>query len=260
MPNQNKIKHIIPVASGKGGVGKSTVATGLALTLAAQGRKVGLLDADIYGPSIPTLLGLKERPTVENGVIQPVVTHGISAMSIGYLVDTKATLAWRGPMIGKALQQLFNDTAWGALDDLIVDLPPGTGDIQLTLCQKMPITGAIIVTTPQDIALADVYRACEMFQKLNVPLIGVIENMSRYHCTHCGHEEALFDGHGGTVLSSQYDIPMLGELPFHRQIQAIQNYHLYFADIAGKVQAWLQNRPKNYAALFPKIVVEPKKE
>lgn len=220
MIQKENVKNMIAVGSGKGGVGKSTVAINLALALLKEGAKVGLLDADIYGPSQPTMLGMAtQKPTVANGLLQPILQYGLQTMSIGYLIDATTPMVWRGPMLGKALQQLINDTAWEALDYLIIDLPPGTGDIQLTLCQKMPLNGAVIVTTPQDLALLDVRRACEMFIKMNIPLIGVVENMSVYHCQQCGHPAHLFGQGGADQLAQDYQLPLLGRLPLAMAIR-----------------------------------------
>lgn len=217
-----KLKHIIAVASGKGGVGKSTVAVNLAMGLAMTGARVGILDADIYGPSLPTMLGTAgKKPVIKDRTITPIHAHGLQTMSIGNLVEMNASLTWRGPMIGKALEQMLFDTTWDQVDYLIVDLPPGTGDIQLTLCQKVPVTGAVIVTTPQDLALIDVRRACEMFKKLNVPMLGVIENMSVYHCPQCGHEEHIF-GEGATQqLIDEYKLSLLGSIPLKQRIREL---------------------------------------
>ncbi|HEX4046136.1 MAG TPA: iron-sulfur cluster carrier protein ApbC [Gammaproteobacteria bacterium] len=264
------IKNIIAVASGKGGVGKSTVAVNLALALAQAGAAVGLLDADIYGPSQPMMLGTTgEKPIIKDKTIQPIKRHGIQSMSIGYLVDPQAAMMWRGPMLGKALEQLLHDTQWGQLDYLIVDLPPGTGDIQLTLCQKMPVSGAVIVTTPQDLALLDVKRACEMFVKLNVPVLGIVENMSHYHCSHCGHEEALFGAGGGAKLAADYGVQMLAQIPLATSIREmtdsgqppiVQTEKNQYADLffaaALKIAGALSLLPKDYSVKFPKIVVE----
>ena len=192
----------------------------LALALAKEGAQVGILDADIYGPSQPAMLGAPgERPELKDKLLLPIRRHGIQSMSMGYLVDQKAAMVWRGPMIGKAMQQMIHDTQWDALDYLVVDLPPGTGDIQLTLCQKIPVSGAIIVTTPQDLALLDVRRACEMFNQLNVPILGVVENMSVYHCPQCGHEERVFGQGGATKLAQEYEFPMLGAIPLDIRIR-----------------------------------------
>lgn len=214
------IKNIIAVASGKGGVGKSTTAVNLALALAAEGHRVGILDADIYGPSVPTMLGVHTRPDVkEQKKIVPMMAHGIQSMSIGYLVETETAMIWRGPMVSGALLQLLNETLWDNLDYLIIDLPPGTGDIQLTLAQKIPVNGAVIVTTPQDLALMDARRAYEMFRKVEVPVLGVIENMSLHICSACGHAESIFGEGGGDRLAQQYDIPLLGKLPLDANIR-----------------------------------------
>jgi ATP-binding protein involved in chromosome partitioning len=267
------IKKIIAVASGKGGVGKSTVAVNLALALAKNGAAVGLLDADIYGPSQPAMLGaLGERPVMQDGVLLPIERHGLKSMSIGYLIDAKAPVVWRGPMLGKALEQLMNDTAWGNLDYLVIDLPPGTGDVQITLCQKMKVSGAVIVTTPQDLALLDVKRACEMFVKLNVPILGVVENMSVYHCSQCGHEEKIFGEGGGAVLSQEYQCELLGSIPLAASIREMTDsgkppvavdaesaYAKAFLTVAEKVAQVLAKQPKDYSSVFPKIVVEQKK-
>src|SRR4030066_2425662 len=187
------VKNIIAVASGKGGVGKSTTAVNLALALAAEGARVGMLDADIYGPSQPTMLGITDKPESTDGKnLEPLIGHGIQAMSIGFLIDVETPMVWRGPMVTQALEQLLNNTNWSELDYLVVDMPPGTGDIQLTLAQRVPVSGAVIVTTPQDIALADARKGLEMFQKVHVPVLGVVENMSLHVCTNCGHEERIF--------------------------------------------------------------------
>lgn len=269
-----QIKKIIAVASGKGGVGKSTVAVNLALALQQSGKRVGVLDADIYGPSQPAMLGAPlVRAVVKDHVLQPVVRHGMPSMSIGYLVDADAPIVWRGPMLGKALQQLLDDTAWGELDYLIVDLPPGTGDVQITLCQKIPVDGAVIVTTPQDVALLDVRRACEMFNKLNVPLLGIVENMSVYHCSQCGHEDLLFGEGGAQSLSDKYKVDILGKVPLNRQIREMTDsgnppvvqapeseYAKAFIAIAQNLLANIAKLPKDFSAKFPKIVVEHRKE
>jgi ATP-binding protein involved in chromosome partitioning len=266
------ISKIIAVASGKGGVGKSTVAVNLALALAKTGASVGILDADIYGPSQPTMLGAaKQRPTLKDGVLEPIERHGIKSTSMGYLIEATAPVVWRGPVLGKAMHQLMHDTNWGKLDYLVVDLPPGTGDIQISLCQKIPVSGAVVVTTPQDMALLDVRRACEMFKKMNVPILGVVENMSMYHCSQCGHEEALFGVGGGATAAAEYDTVQLGAIPLAMQIREMTDsgvppvvqapdseYAKSFNDIATKVAAILSQQPKNYAAKFPKIVVEGK--
>lgn len=271
LPN---IKNIIAVASGKGGVGKSTIANTLALALAKEGARVGLLDADIYGPSQPSMLGaVGERPVIKDRTIQPIIRHDVQAMSIGFLVDPSAAMVWRGPMLGKALEQLMYDTTWDGLDYLIVDLPPGTGDIQLTLCQKMPVSGAVIVTTPQDLALIDVRRACEMFNKLNVPILGVVENMSVYHCAECGHEEKIFGEGGGAKLAAEFGIASLATIPLNIRIRELTDsgnspvvqdpeslYAKAFCEMARKVAAKLALQTKDYSAKFPKIVIEQEKK
>jgi ATP-binding protein involved in chromosome partitioning len=218
-----RVRNIIAIGSGKGGVGKSTTAVNLALALAADGARVGLLDADVYGPSIPMMLGLSGRPDSPDGKsIQPMRAHGIEAMSIGLLVEQETPMIWRGPMATSALTQLLNETLWGGdqgLDYLVVDLPPGTGDIQLTLAQKIPVAGAIIVTTPQDVATLDARKALKMFEKVNVPVLGLVENMAQHVCTQCGHVDHLFGQGGGERMSGQYGVPMLGSLPLQRGIR-----------------------------------------
>jgi len=212
-----RIRNIIAVGSGKGGVGKSTVAANLALALAADGARVGILDADIYGPSLPMMLGLHQRPDSPDGkTILPLYGHGIEMMSVGLLVDEETPMIWRGPMVTSALMQLLNDTAWGGedgLDYLIMDLPPGTGDIQLTLAQKIPVAGAVIVTTPQNIATLDAKKALKMFDKVNVTVLGLVENMAQHVCSNCGHVEHLFGHGGGEAMAAQYGVPLLGSLP-----------------------------------------------
>lgn len=265
-----QIKNIIAVASGKGGVGKSTTAVNLALALSSFGASVGILDADIYGPSQPLMLGANETPHYESGkALTPVVRHGLESMSMGYLVDVNTPMVWRGPMVSKALQQLLFDTQWSALDFLIVDLPPGTGDIQLTMAQKIPVAGAVIVTTPQDLALLDARKGLEMFRKLSIPVLGIIENMATHVCTACGHEEAVFGKGGGEQLAAATDVIMLGSLPLDKQIREdadggsptvvaapdspIANR---YKEIAVKMLEQLVLQPKSYAGKFPHIVVE----
>lgn len=208
------IDRIIAIASGKGGVGKSTVASNLAVALARRGRKVGLLDADIYGPSQPKMMGVSQRPSSPDGkTIEPLVAHGVTMMSIGLMMKENEAVVWRGPMLMGALQQLLGQVAWGKLDVLIIDLPPGTGDVQLTLCQRTQLTGAIVVSTPQDVALLDARKALDMFHKLKTPVLGLVENMSTYVCPNCGHESHIF-GHGGVAAEARkLDLPFLGELP-----------------------------------------------
>lgn len=217
LPNAH---NVIAVGSGKGGVGKSTVAVNLALALAGEGLKVGILDADIYGPSVPMMLGLSGKPDSPDGkTIEPMRAHGVEAMSIGFLVDQDTPMIWRGPMVTQALTQLLRDTRWGDLDVLIVDLPPGTGDIQLTMAQKIPVAGAVVVTTPQDIATLDARRALKMFQKVDIAVLGLVENMALHVCGNCGHAEHIFGQGGGANMSAQYGVPMLGSLPLERSIR-----------------------------------------
>jgi ATP-binding protein involved in chromosome partitioning len=265
------VKNIVAVASGKGGVGKSTVAVNLALAWAAGGADVGILDADIYGPSQPLMLGLSgQRPSSPDGKrILPLKAHGLAAMSIGFLVDPAQAVVWRGPMVTSALTQLLGETEWGDLDYLVVDMPPGTGDIQLTLAQRVPVAGAIIVTTPQDIALADARKGLAMFEKVSVPVLGVIENMSIHVCSNCGHAEHIFGSGGGARMASEYGVPLLGELPLDARIQreadggcpsvvadpASARAQAY-VDAARRAAAALARRARDRSALFPKIVVE----
>ena len=215
-----RIRNVIAVGSGKGGVGKSTTAVNLALALQRLGAKVGVLDADVYGPSVPAMLGLSGRPeSPDNKSIEPMRAFGVEAMSIGLLVDVDAPMIWRGPMATSALTQLFNDTRWDDLDYLLVDLPPGTGDIQLTLAQKIPVAGAVIVTTPQEIATLDARKALKMFEKVNVPVLGIVENMAVHVCSNCGHAEHLFGQGGGEAMAAQYGVPLLGSLPLDLRIR-----------------------------------------
>jgi ATP-binding protein involved in chromosome partitioning len=215
-----RIRNIIAIGSGKGGVGKSTTAVNLALALAGEGARVGVLDADVYGPSIPTMLGLSGRPDSPDGKsIEPMRAHGIEAMSIGLLVEQDTPMIWRGPMATSALTQLLNDSRWDDLDYLIVDLPPGTGDIQLTLAQKIPVAGAVIVTTPQDVATLDAKKALKMFEKVQVPVLGLVENMAVHVCTNCGHAEHIFGQGGGERMAAKYGVPLLGSLPLETGIR-----------------------------------------
>ncbi|MGE0372430.1 MAG: iron-sulfur cluster carrier protein ApbC [Gammaproteobacteria bacterium] len=264
------IRNIIAVASGKGGVGKSTTAVNLALALAAEGASAGILDADIYGPSQPRMLGAREQPKSRDGKsMEPIIAHGIQSMSIGYLIDEETPMIWRGPMVTQALEQLLRDTNWQPMDYLVIDLPPGTGDIQLTLAQKIPVSGAVIVTTPQDIALLDARKALKMFEKVDVPVLGIIENMSIYVCSHCGHEEAIFGSGGGQSMAEQYNVDLLGQLPLDPRIRAeadngnpsvatdpegriAQGYR----EIARRVGAKLSLLAKDYSAKIPNIVIE----
>ena len=215
-----RVRNVIAVGSGKGGVGKSTTAVNLALALHAEGARVGILDADVYGPSVPAMLGLSGKPnSPDNKSIEPMRAFGVEAMSIGFLVEADTPMIWRGPMATSALTQLFTDTLWGDLDYLLVDLPPGTGDIQLTLAQKIPVAGAIVVTTPQDIATLDARKALKMFQKVEVAVLGVVENMAVHICSNCGHTEHLFGQGGGERMAAQYGVPLLGSLPLDISIR-----------------------------------------
>ncbi len=265
------IKNVVAVASGKGGVGKSTVAANLALAWAAQGARVGVLDADIYGPSQPLMLGLAgQRPDSPDGQhIIPLRNHGIVAMSIGFMVDAEQPMVWRGPMVTQALQQLLSQTQWGELDYLVVDMPPGTGDIQLTLAQKVPVAGAVIVTTPQDIALADARKGLKMFEKVSVPVLGIVENMSVHVCSNCGHVEHIFGTGGGARMAEQYGVRLLGQLPLdaHVREEADGGRPTVVAEPGSvRAEAYLQmarrtsgalaTRPLDRTGMFPKIVVE----
>jgi ATP-binding protein involved in chromosome partitioning len=213
------VKNIVAIASGKGGVGKSTVSVSLAVALARTGARVGLLDTDIYGPSIPIMMGITEKPEIRGEKLIPIVKYGVSLMSIGFMIAEDTPLIWRGPMVMKAVEQLLTDVEWGNLDYLFMDLPPGTGDVQLTLAQKVPLTGVVIVTTPQDVALLDVVRGISMFRKLDVPILGVIENMSFFRCPHCGERSDIFSHGGGEAASKKLDVPFLGEVPIDLKIR-----------------------------------------
>ena len=266
----SQIKNIIAIASGKGGVGKSTTAVNLALALQAEGASVGILDADIYGPSQPRMLGCHMKPETADGKsIEPNISYHLQSMSIGYLIDEETPMIWRGPMVTSALEQLLADTNWDNLDYLIIDLPPGTGDIQLTLCQKVPVSGAIIVTTPQDIALLDARKALKMFEKVEVPVLGIIENMSTHICSQCGHEEHIFGTGGGQQMAQQYGVDLLGSLPLDITIrEGVDNgkptvalepdseITARYREIARKAAAKLSERGKDFSTKFPKIVVE----
>ncbi len=239
-PNLAGVKNIVVVASGKGGVGKSTTAVNLALSLKDQGAKVGLYDADIYGPSIPIMLGLPEgtRPEiVDERTMKPIPAHGIYCHSIGFLVDSNQAMAWRGPMVVGAFNQILNDTLWGELDYLIVDMPPGTGDIQLSLAQSVPVTGAVIVTTPQDVALLDAKRGIEMFRKVGIPILGVVENMGLHICSECGNEEHIFGEGGAERIAKDYSVDVLGSLPLNKAIRerSDEGLPIVAADAYGKV-------------------------
>lgn len=264
------VKNIIAVASGKGGVGKSTTAVNLALALAAEGARTGILDADIYGPSQPIMLGVTTKPEAnEQKKLMPIISHGIQSMSIGYLIENETPMIWRGPMVSSALQQLLNDTQWDNLDYLIIDLPPGTGDTQLTLSQKIPVSGAVIVTTPQDIALLDARKAIGMFHKVNVAVLGVIENMSTHVCSQCGHEEHIFGAGGAEKLATQYQVDLLGSLPLDIKIREQADSGkptviadpkcanaLVYREIARRLAAKLSLQAKNYSTKFPKIEIQ----
>jgi len=266
----DNVKNIIAVASGKGGVGKSTTAVNLALALSAEGAKVGILDADIYGPSQPRMLGISGRPESADGsTLEPMNSYHLQAMSIGFLIDEETPMIWRGPMVTQALEQLLKDTNWADLDYLVIDLPPGTGDTQLTLAQKVPVSGAIIVTTPQDIALLDARKGLKMFQKVEVPVLGIVENMSIHICSQCGHEEHIFGSGGGQAMSDQYGVDLLGSLPLDIAIreetdsgkptvvaQPESRITEIYREIARKTAAKLSLQAKDYAAKFPRIVIQ----
>ncbi len=265
------IRNVIAVASGKGGVGKSTVAVNLALALAADGASVGLLDADIYGPSLPQMLGLagKQPSSIDGKTMQPLLAYDIQVMSIGFLVNPDQPMVWRGPMVTSALNQLLQQTTWHDLDYLIVDMPPGTGDIQLTLSQQVPVSGAVIVTTPQDIALLDARKGLAMFRKVSVPVLGVIENMTTHVCSECGHEEAIFGSGGGQQMAEDFDIELLGALPLDARIREQTDSGsptvisdpesapaIAYREAARRMTSTLALQGKDYSAKFPKIVVE----
>ncbi|MCP4046201.1 MAG: iron-sulfur cluster carrier protein ApbC [Gammaproteobacteria bacterium] len=263
------IANIIAVGSGKGGVGKSTTAVNLAVALQREGARVGLLDADIYGPSIPSMLGVKGQPSTDGEHIIPKQAHGLKVMSIGFLVEEDSAMIWRGPMVTSALQQLLGDTLWGPLDYLIIDLPPGTGDIQLTLAQRIPVAGAVIVTTPQDIALQDARRAVNMFRKVDVPVLGVVENMSTHICTACGHEEAIFGSGGGEQMAMDFELPLLGRLPLAMEIRSsldegkpimVQNPDSPLAgsyqSLALRAAGELSIKPRSMTLQMPEIVIQ----
>ncbi|WP_301102238.1 iron-sulfur cluster carrier protein ApbC [Propionivibrio sp.] len=265
------VKNIIAVASGKGGVGKSTTAVNLALALAQEGASVGLLDADIYGPSIPQMLGLAGRqPESEDGTsMDPLIAYGVQTMSIGFMIDVDSPMVWRGPMVTQALEQLLNQTHWRELDYLIVDMPPGTGDTQLTLAQKVPVTGAVIVTTPQDIALIDARKGLKMFDKVGIPILGLVENMSIHICSKCGNEEHIFGHGGGEKMCQDYDTELLGSLPLELSIRELADAgrptvvgapdsraaDIYRA-IARRLAVKVAERAKDMSAKFPNIVVQ----
>ena len=267
MPN---VKNIIAVASGKGGVGKSTTAVNLALALAAEGAKVGLLDADIYGPSQPMMLGVTGRPqSLDGKTMEPLENHGVQVSSIGFMIDPDEPMVWRGPMVTQALQQLLEQTNWKDVDYLVVDMPPGTGDIQLTLAQKVPVTGAVIVTTPQDIALLDARKGLKMFEKVGIPIVGVVENMSTHICSNCGHVEAIFGAGGGEKMCADFHVEFLGKLPLQLSIREQTDsgtptvvaepegpVAAIYKDIARKVAVKVAEQAKDMTAKFPTIVVK----
>ena len=263
------VKNIIAVASGKGGVGKSTTAANLALALQAEGARVGLLDADIYGPSQPTMMGLKGRPdSLDGKLMEPMQNYGVQVMSIGFLVEQDTAMVWRGPMATQALEQLLRQTRWDNLDYLIVDMPPGTGDIQLTLSQRVPITGAVVVTTPQDIALLDARKGIKMFEKVGVPILGVVENMAVHVCSQCGHAEHIFGHEGGKKMAAEFGISCLGALPLDIQIRLHVDsgkptviadpdgeVAALYKDVARKVAVTVAQQAKDFSAKFPTITI-----
>lgn len=264
------VKNIIAVASGKGGVGKSTTSVNLALALASEGATVGLLDADIYGPSQPRMMGLSGQPESKDGKsLEPMENYGVQTMSIGFLIDEETPMIWRGPMVTQALEQLLNDTKWRDLDYLIIDLPPGTGDTQLTLAQKVPVSGAIIVTTPQDIALLDARKGLKMFEKVEVPILGIVENMSTHVCSQCGHEEHIFGEGGGRTMAGEAGIELLGALPLEMgiRLQADSGKPTVvsepngrtseiYREIGRRAAAHLSRQAKDYSSKFPNIVIQ----
>jgi len=266
LPN---VKNIVAVASGKGGVGKSTTAVNLALALAAEGASVGILDADIYGPSQPMMMGIHGRPESSDGkTMEAMENYGVQVMSIGFLIDADNPMIWRGPMVTQALEQLLRQTNWRELDYLIVDMPPGTGDIQLTLCQKVPLTGAVIVTTPQDIALLDAKKGLKMFEKVGVPILGLVENMSIYVCPNCGHSEHIFGADGGRKMAGEYKVDYLGALPLNLSIreQTDGGCPSVVADpdgeiagiyktVARQVAVKIAQRAKDFSSKFPTISI-----
>ena len=265
------VKNIIAVASGKGGVGKSTTTANLATAMARMGARVGVLDADLYGPSQPTMLGVQDRkPDQQNQKLIPVeADSGIQVMSIGFLVDTDQAVVWRGPMVSQALQQLMFQSEWDDVDYLFIDLPPGTGDIQLTLSQKIPVTGSVVVTTPQDIALIDARKAVDMFNKVNIPILGVLENMSVHICSNCGHTEAIFGSEGGKNLAGRLNVPLLGQLPLSLPVREAMDSGSakqllednpaiaeIYTDAAFQIALAIADKGKDFSSRFPKIVVE----
>jgi ATP-binding protein involved in chromosome partitioning len=264
------VANVIAISSGKGGVGKSTTAVNLALALVAEGARVGLLDADIYGPSVPTMTGLAgQRPESEDGkTMAPLVNHGLQVMSIGFLVEPDQAVVWRGPMATQALDQLLRQTKWDALDYLLIDMPPGTGDIALTLSQRVPLTGAVIVTTPQDIALLDAKKGLNMFEKVGVPILGLVENMAVYCCPNCGHTEHIFGADGGKAMAAQYGVPYLGALPLQRAIREQTDSGTptvvaapeseaagLYREVARRMAVGVAAKAKDFSAKFPTISI-----
>ena len=266
----SNVKNIIAVASGKGGVGKSTTAANLALALAAEGAQVGILDADIYGPSQPMMLGISGRPETHDGkTMEPMENHGLQVSSIGFMIDPDEPMVWRGPIVTQALQQLLDQTNWRDLDYLIVDMPPGTGDIQLTLSQKVPVTGAVIVTTPQDIALLDARKGLKMFEKVGIPILGIVENMSTHVCSNCGHAEAIFGTGGGERMCAEYGVDFLGGLPLTMSIREHSDagrptvvadpdgpVAQIYKEIARKIAVKVAEKAKDMSSKFPTIVIK----
>lgn len=266
----SNVKNIIAVASGKGGVGKSTTAANLALALAAEGAKVGILDADIYGPSQPLMMGIDDQPRTSDGkTMEPLANHGVEVASIGFLIKADDAVVWRGPMVTQALLQLLQQTNWTDLDYLIIDMPPGTGDIQLTLAQKIPVTGAVIVTTPQDLALLDARRGLKMFEKVGIPILGIVENMSTHICSQCGHVEPIFGSGGGSKMCAEYGVDFLGALPLTMAIRAQADagaptvvadpdgeVAAIYKDIARKMALKVAQKTRDMSHKFPSIVVK----
>jgi ATP-binding protein involved in chromosome partitioning len=267
LPN---IKNIIAVASGKGGVGKSTTAVNLALAMQQEGAKVGILDADIYGPSLPTMLNIKEKPKTSDGKsMEPLSAYGLQAMSIGALIEEDSPMIWRGPIVTQTLNQLLKETNWIDLDYLVIDLPPGTGDVQLTLAQQIPVTGAVIVTTPQQVSLIDAKKCLKMFEKVQIPVLGLIENMSSHVCSNCGHEEAIFGEGGGQKMADEYHIQLLGKLPLQSRIrqeadqgcptviaEPTSDIALKYRNMAMDITAQIALQRRNYSNAFPKIEIQ----
>jgi ATP-binding protein involved in chromosome partitioning len=266
----SNVKNIIAVASGKGGVGKSTTAVNLALALAAEGAQVGILDADIYGPSQPMMMGIEGRPeSLDGKTMEPMENHGVQVSSIGFMIDPGQPMVWRGPMVTQALQQLLEQTNWRDLDYLIVDMPPGTGDIQLTLAQKVPVTGAVIVTTPQDIALLDARKGLKMFEKVDIPILGIVENMSTHICSACGHAEAIFGAGGGKKMCAEYGVEFLGALPLTMSIRAQTDsgtptmvaepespIAVIYKNMARRIAVKVAEKSKDMTSKFPNIIIK----